>query len=312
MHDWQIVGNRSWEADRLLTPEMAAAVIGSAFPDVDNTNLRYLGSGWEFDAFLTTDRWVFRFPRRAETASLFESEARVHRLVRQFLPRHIRVPRVERLATPTAGFPYPVAGHRFIDGVELYSADELLVPTIAREIAIALGALHSIPETEGRALGILTEELKNQDRERWIPHWIAVASEAMSADPSVAGAIRNLMDTPSSRMRYDGPLHLIHHDLGTDHVLVDPANGTLVGILDWTDVSLGDAASDFAFLVAWRGWEFTESVLQEYPCPLDRGFRERLRFTAQLLSVFWLSVAVERGSDLTYHMQPVLRAFGTA
>ena len=308
MREWNFVGDRVWDADRPLTLETAAAVIAVAFPGVDASGLKYLGSGWEFDAFLTTDGWAFRFPRRAETASLFESEARVHRLVTRFLPQHITVPRVELLATPTAHFPYPIAGHRFIDGVALYSVGEHLTPTIAREIATALGAIHSIPEANALASGVPTSEAPNEDRDYWIPHWIALASEAMSFDPMVALAIENLTNSPS-RIRYDGPRHLTHQDLGTDHLLADPATGALVGILDWTDVLLGDAAEDFAFVVTWRGWEFAESVLRHYPCPIDPGFRDRLRFTSQLLSAMWLALAVEQGSDLTHCIQPVLNAF---
>jgi hypothetical protein len=181
MREWNFVGDRVWDADRPLT----------------------------FDAFLTTDGWAFRFPRRAETGSLFESEARVHRLVTRFLPRHVTVPRVELLATPAADFPYPIAGHRFIDGVALYSVGEHLMPTLAREIATALG----------------------------------------------------------------------------------------------------DAAGDFAFLVTWRGWESAESVLRHYPCAIDPGFRDRLRFISQMLSTMWLALAVEQGSDLTYCIPPVYNAF---
>jgi aminoglycoside phosphotransferase (APT) family kinase protein len=309
MREWNFVGDRVWDADRPLTLETAAAVIAAAFPGVDASGLKYLGSGWEFDAFLTTDGWAFRFPRRAETGSLFESEARVHRLVTRFLPRHVTVPRVELLATPAADFPYPIAGHRFIDGVALYSVGEHLMPTLAREIATALGAMHSIPEAEALAAGVPTSEVRNEGRDYWIPHWVALASEAMSFDPIVALAIKNLTSAPSSRIRYDGPRHFIHQDLGTEHVLANPATGALVGILDWTDVSLGDAAGDFAFLVTWRGWEFAESVLRHYPCAIDPGFRDRLRFISQMLSTMWLALAVEQGSDLTYCIPPVYNAF---
>ena len=61
---------------------------------------------------------------------------------------------------------------------------------------------------------------------------------------------------------------------------------------------LGDAAPDFVFLVAWRGWSFTEDVLRHYAHPLDDGFRDRLRFIARLLTPIWLGLAHDRGSGL--------------
>lgn len=33
---------------------------------------QHLGSGWEFDVYVTPDGWAFRFPRRAEYASAFD------------------------------------------------------------------------------------------------------------------------------------------------------------------------------------------------------------------------------------------------
>ena len=57
-------GSHPWEVDRPLTLEAARAAIGAGFPGIDVRGLVHLGSGWEFDAFLTGDGRVFRFPRR--------------------------------------------------------------------------------------------------------------------------------------------------------------------------------------------------------------------------------------------------------
>lgn len=38
--------------------------------EIDTSELTYLGSGWEFDVFLTADGWVFRFLRREAGAAL--------------------------------------------------------------------------------------------------------------------------------------------------------------------------------------------------------------------------------------------------
>ena len=54
-----------------------------------------MGSGWEFDVFVTTDCWAFRFPRRAEYQSWFEREEPVLALARSVLPPETAVPLVE-------------------------------------------------------------------------------------------------------------------------------------------------------------------------------------------------------------------------
>jgi hypothetical protein len=82
---------------------------------------------------VTSDGWVFRFPRRAECADLFEPEKRLHDLVAGVLPPRIAVPKVEFVAEPGLDFPYRFAGHRFIAGVAADKGDADLLPTLARE-----------------------------------------------------------------------------------------------------------------------------------------------------------------------------------
>jgi hypothetical protein len=81
-----------WEPDRLLSVEIARSVIRAAFPRVDVTRVEFVGSGWEFDVFVTADGWAFRFPRRAEYQSLLDREGPVLALARSVLPPETAVP----------------------------------------------------------------------------------------------------------------------------------------------------------------------------------------------------------------------------
>jgi aminoglycoside phosphotransferase (APT) family kinase protein len=303
---------RSWKADRPLTREMAAALITACFPAIDSADLQHLGSGWEFDAFLTTDGWVFRFPRRSECANLFELEARVHRLVAPALPSHVAVPHVELIGPRIEGFPYQFAGHRFITGVRADAIGEDLVPTLARQIATVLGAVHSIPEARALEAGIPEIDVNEEGRQEWIERGLALSSRLEGLDPVVDQALTWLSQTPPPIEPADCPRHLIHHDLSPEHVLADATTGTVSGVLDWTDAMLGDAARDFVFLVTWRRWSFVEQVLSDYPRSVDREFRTRIRFMARLLSLVWLGFAYEAGVDLTNHVHLVRNAFAPA
>src|SRR5690349_12549671 len=106
----------SYIPPRPMRPETAAGLIRGSFPQVATAGIRYLASGSLFDAFLTTDGWVFRFPRWDWCGDLFEPEAQVHSLVAKVLPARIRLPQVQLLAEPTSRFPYRFAGHRFVPG----------------------------------------------------------------------------------------------------------------------------------------------------------------------------------------------------
>ena len=287
-----------WDPDRSLTTEAASRAIRNRFPTINTRDLAHLGSGWEFDAWLTKDNWVFRFPRRIGLDDQIEPERRVHELVGSVLPPGVSIPRVELIGQPSADFPYRFPAHRFIPGVPVDEVDAAFLPSLARQIAKVLGAIHAIPEGEARGAGVLEMDVDDEGRREWVEQRLDALSRLGSVDPIVDGAVRWVRQVSLPIARYDGPLTFIHHDLSPDHLLVDPGTGQLTGILDWTDAILGDAARDFVFLVAWQGWAYTEEVLRTYPLPVDSGFRDRLRFTSRSLSVLWLGLAHERDTEV--------------
>jgi aminoglycoside phosphotransferase (APT) family kinase protein len=291
-----------------LTLDAAAALIRHAFPTVDASGLQYLGSGWLYDAFLTADEWVFRFPRWDWSGGIFEPEARIHSFVAEILPTQIRTPRVELMAPPSEQFPYAIAGHRFIPGIAADALDNELMPTFARELALFLSILHSTPVPVAGAAGIHQVTLDDPGRRGWLENGIATALKLRGVDPIMDPALSWLSARPAAP-EFHAPLQLIHGGLAPDHILVDPTTGFLVGVVDWTDTSLGDAARDFVFLVTWQGWKFAESVLRQYPRAVDKEFRARLRDMAQLMSLMGLAYAHEQGQDLGPHVRAVKNAF---
>jgi len=300
---------QEWPNSPLATDTAAAAIKG-AFPSVDSSGIRYVGSGTLYDVFLTTDGWAFRFPRSDWAGKLFAAEARTHEFVARILPAQIRLPRVEHLARPASGFPYPIAGHRYIAGVGADDVDDKLLVTLAGEIEILLTALHTTPAPEAGAAGIHEMDRTQPARQEWLDHGVAAAANLCGLDPVVDRAIAWVRDRPAMPAT-DGSLHLIHGGLEARHVLVNPESGFIVGVIDWTDTQLGDAARDFVFLVTWQGWKFAEEVLRQYPRALDREFRNRLRWMAQLLSVIELAYAHEGGRDTGTQVRAVHNAFSS-
>jgi aminoglycoside phosphotransferase (APT) family kinase protein len=287
-----------WEPDRELTIEIAQSVIRSSLPLLAADNLTFLGAGWEFDAYLTSDGWVVRFPRRQGMAVLFEKDRRIHPLVAQYLPPSVRVPRIELLGQPAAGFPYQIAAHRFVPGVPVDELDERALRALVPQLGAALTAIHSVSPELARESGVREAVEDDLGARDWLRSGLALLSKLPNPDPIVQGAMRWVEQASIPDVAFAGPLRFIHQDLSPEHVLANPETGQLTGIIDWTDVMLGDPARDFVFLVAWRGWSFTEEVLRHYSPGPDPGFRDRLRFMARLLTPIWLGLAHERSTEV--------------
>jgi aminoglycoside 2''-phosphotransferase len=303
------MSSHPWEPDRELNAETARSVIRAAFPGVDVTRLEFVGAGWEFDVFVTADDWAFRFPRRAEYQSLFEREAPVLALARSVLPPQTAVPLVELTGAPSPEFPYTFAGHRYIKGVAADSVHPSLHAELARGIAAALGAIHSVPIATARAAGVPEANPPDEGAYEWFRRNLAGALQLTDADPTVRRAVRWVSELDEPLRFQTGPTRFTHNDFWPDHLVVDPVTGRLAGILDWTFTAMGDAASDFVSCAFFGGWGFVERVLAHYPGTVDDGFPERLRYAARLLSVMGLGQTKMNGGDVARHIIWVENAF---
>lgn len=300
------MADRPWDAHHAADVEDLRRAIRAQFPDVPVEGLEHLGSGWEFDAYVTGDGWVFRFPRRQEAPAQLTREVRVLELVRSAMSPRVAAPEPVLWGEPGPHFPWPFAGHRMVEGVRADHPRVPARPALAREIAWALGRIHAIPPAEARAVGV---ELDREGCRAWREEARPAAAALRGLDATVDAAVEWLDGDPPLPDPYEGPDRFIHNDLCPDHVLVGRDTGALTGIIDWTDAALGDPVLDFIFLVTSRGWPFTEAVLAHYPIPLDPGFRLRLSFLARVLALVWLDEARERGAAVGKHVRWTANAF---
>jgi thiamine kinase-like enzyme len=73
----------------------------------------------------------------------------------------------------------------------------------------------------------------------------------------------------------------VHGDLDSSNILWDPANGTLLAVIDFEEACLGDPAWDFSVLAAEHGPWFLQKMLDAYLPALDPGFEDRIAFHSQ-------------------------------
>ena len=120
-----------------------------------------------------------------------------------------------------------------------------------------------------------------------------------------------LMNDPRLPDAFDGTPRLLYNDLCPEHVLVAPATGRVVGLIDFTDVSWGDPVLDFTVLPGWLGWPATTAALRAAGTDADDAFRERLRCRSRLKTLYWLRHAHLRQGDVAKRRRWVRRAFAS-
>jgi aminoglycoside phosphotransferase (APT) family kinase protein/isopentenyldiphosphate isomerase len=212
-------------------------------------NTVLIDAGWDSRAWLVEGTWLDREPRRAAVADRLRTETRLMPWLAARLSVELPVPRVIQDG------PLRVR-HRYVNGAPLERGDG----HVAVEIATALRTLHAQPVAEAVALGVPDA---------------ATSCTALSAELSrFKDEVLPLLDVRHREVGLalleqvaEAPFDsLVHGDLGPEHILV--RDGSKVGIIDWTDAHIGDAALDLAWLLYGTEPGFAAAIRQAYaPSP---------------------------------------------
>jgi aminoglycoside 2''-phosphotransferase len=98
------------------------------------------------------------------------------------------------------------------------------------------------------------------------------------------------------------PPTLVHGDLGAYHILFDPQQGWLTGVIDFGVSGLGDPADDLAQIIYYLGESFLRKMSGVYP-EIGQAI-DRARFWAGTLELQWALNGIRSGdlSWLTNHL----------
>lgn len=281
--------SRPWEAEIEVTAELALALVRQRFPELESRRAEPFGSGWDNTAFLVDDAVVFRFPRKASTVELLETETRALPALAPRLPLAVPVP--EWVGRGTEAYPWTFAGYRRLPGrsacgVALPEAERAaMAPVLGRFLA----ALHATP-AEG--LGLPGDVIRRTDFMSRMPMLIDRLYELQD---------HGVVDDPGPWLRlfededFPGPPSapaVVHGDLYVRHLLVDDAR-RLTGVIDWGDVHVGDPAVDLAVLYAFLPPSARGALLAEYG-EIDARTRRtaRLRAAFHAVALAWFARSV--------------------
>ena len=216
------------------------------------------GDGWDYDTVIGFDefgrRWIVRVARRPDVAPLLIKEnAILNVLDRERI--HLLIPNPE-IHGMLKGL--PAAGYQFIDA---FPSTEEDIFNNAAGLARALVAIHSTPIEK------FEEHLDTTT-------WKARTLEQLSVTESVVTWPERVLKQWKILLSMDelwsDPHVLCHGDLGPPHLL--SREGTLVGIIDFSDLQFAPAAIDFGDLLTAFGAKVLNRVLMEYCAQSNANF----------------------------------------
>ena len=245
-----------------IAPPTAMELAGmlSQLSEVAGLSVTLLGSGMDHHAYDVGGRFVFRVPRSAEGASGAERERQLTSMLAPRLP--LPIPRSRFIVEPSERLPFGASGYERVPGEP---AIRLGVVVRGREIARELGdflrALHDVDVRVAAAAGAPPAAAPTRDE------WSAQAGEDVARahgegriDADTAASLRGYLGAaPAGAYRPT----LVHGDFAAEHVLLD-ADGSVSGVIDWSDAMLGDPALDLAGLFHWGGGPMLTAALETY------------------------------------------------
>jgi aminoglycoside 2''-phosphotransferase len=256
--------------------------IQAILPTLVITSMHFNQDGLANDVIMLNDQFIARFPKDTHAEERLALESRILELVRVSV--EMPVPQFEYQAEDVVIYRM-LAGEPLTREV-LLRQDEIVQDHLAEQLALFLSQLHAIPRVlvEHHRVGVSEAERSLEDwsamfadiqRELFPFLWAHQKSWVRQLfTPVLAGQIN---------LRYE-PV-LIHGDLGVYHILYNPIQSRINGIIDFGVAGLGDPASDFACLIQALGEGFLRRMARFSPAispALDRA-----RFRAGVLELEW-------------------------
>ncbi|GDY13514.1 hypothetical protein LBMAG53_23920 [Planctomycetota bacterium] len=265
-----------WRSDRHLDADIVRSVLAAQFPQLPVATVAYVSEGWDSQAFLVNDHWIFRFPKRSEVAGWLVMELRVLAAIER-LGQAIMTPRPHWFGQASEQFPYAFMGYACIPG----DTGELLpdpeAARIGQQLGAFLAAVHTITAEQVGPVRRIPDE-PAFSAQRVITHRDAIMQYL---PPELEPPFHDLLSGTASipPANPDQPV-LVHADLTANHLIMADRS-RITGCIDWGDSGLGDPAFDFGGVALWLSSEGLAAALAASHGPRDPAFADRAWFYAR-------------------------------
>jgi aminoglycoside phosphotransferase (APT) family kinase protein len=257
------------------------ALLRTHFPALEFRDAHVVEDGWDSLVLDLDGEWIVRFPRRPEVEQWVVREIALLPELAPTLP--VAVPRFDLIARDGVA----CVGYRKLAGLPARSN---LSERTGHDLAHFLSALHRFPVERASALGVPCF-----DPARWREHFASLCADfRRRVFPLLRSGECERAETVFARVqRLDFVPVLIHADLGPEHILC--CDGRVVGVIDWSDARVGDAALDLAWCLNGTPQELAAALARTYDVGTD--VHERSLFYHRLGPWYEVVYGLETGQE---------------
>jgi aminoglycoside phosphotransferase (APT) family kinase protein len=229
--------------------------IHQEFPDLKWDNFEYINHGWDHDVVILNDKTVFRFPNSPEYKTILKDEVRLMAYLKNKI--NITIPQYKYVSSD-----HSFAGYEIIPGDSLTVAKFSSIPSgdrsnITKQLASFFTSLHMVELNEIKKFNIPYEKPIEYDVRD-----LSMRFLKPNLDKQDFVNVMRVIEEVDQLTEEQCPQVLVHNDISPKHIIWDAENKK-VGIIDFSDRSIGDPALDFAELYLY-GKTFVDQVYELY------------------------------------------------
>ncbi len=263
-------------------------------PGISLTEFEVNQDGLVNDVIIVNKSWVFRFAKSDEGAEILDKETKILDLVRSRVG--VTVPDPVYQSRDCIVYPF-LEGQPLLRET-LLGGDETTQNNLAEQLGRFLYKLHTtplvtdkwrVPNTQAPVTRDIWVDRRERIREKiyplLLPHQIQWAENLLNG----------MLDDPAA---FTFEPALIHGDLAPYHILFDPNERRISGVIDFGVAGVGDAALDIGNLITSYGETFVRKMQPVYP-DLEKHLR-KARFHAQSIELEWVLLGLETGENFWF------------
>lgn len=231
--------------------------------NIDSSNIKLMGSGYDSEAYLIDDTYIFKFTKHKFAVEDYLREKNILDFLNKELKSNVKVPNVEyfKKLNDVAIMGYKSISGTFLSPKVYKKMNDNQKNELVKSISKFLNELHNISTDK-------INEYRTNNKLNFIDDFEFIKSHVYNLIGKkeielIESIFNQILHNPNI---FNGKKCLIHNDLSCNHILLND-NYELLGIIDWGDACISDEHCDFMYLLEESdeevGREFGLNILKQ-------------------------------------------------